>query len=189
MSNIELYIDMDEVLVNLSKQVISIHNKDFNEHYNYKDNKCYWWSSTGKPQSYFEKVLDTYGTHLNAPPKKKAIKYIEKLFKEGYKIYILTSPRLNKTCCYEKIEWIKTYLPFLDINKCLIFTSQKHLLAQKNRLLLDDNPNNLDMWHNEGGISLCFGSYGWNQNFIGNRILNWEEAYKIINKINNMFKI
>lgn len=178
-----LYFDQDETFVNLSKAVIGEHNKDFDENYNYKQNQSYFWQDTKKPQKYFEEVLDREGLFLNAEPIEDMIECIMKLHNEGYEIFVITNPQENEFCAKEKKLWCKKYLPFIYEERRLIATPHKHLFANNQSILVDDNMDYLIPFEVNGGHSICMGDYGWNKEYRNNRCKNGKEVYKLIHKI------
>ena len=150
-----LFLDMDDVIVNLSQYVIEESNKYFEMDFDYRDNKTYYWGDTGISKLHFQALLNEKGTFLNPKPIDGAIEVIEKLFKEGYEIYILTTPQsFSKYCYLEKLKWIRKYLPFISF-KNVIFTHNKGLLANENAILYDDSDYNLREFDKKGGIAIA----------------------------------
>lgn len=187
---LELYFDMDEVIVNLSEHIISIYNEELDDNFDYRDNKSYWWLDAPKGnRDYFKQVLNREGTFLNPKPNKDSIHIINQLHKEGYEINITTSPQWNQYCCIEKIQWLQKYLPWLDLDKHLFFTSNKGKLAQPNRILIDDNINNLSSWELNNGVGIAYGEYEWHKDFRGFRSKNFKELYETIKDINKIKNI
>lgn len=178
----ELYFDMDDVIYPLQEIVIDQFNKDYNQNFDWKKNAEYWWGSTNAPRSYFEEVLQRPGIFINAKPDKETIDYIFKLHEEGYPIKILTAPQWTANCMSEKVEFIKEYLQFIDINKDLIFCGDKGLIAKPNRVLVDDNKGNTNCWEKNGGIAIPYGGYGWTAK-TKNSCNNMKEVYDLIHKI------
>ena len=191
---LKLFFDMDETVVNLTESVIEEYNKDFKDNYDYKQNRSYWWSDTPAPRSYYEKILQKESVFLRAKPVKGMIETIERLHKEGFEIHIITYPtRESKFCAYEKYEWIKKYLPWFDAQKYLHCSGNKQLMASWDRVLIDDNPDYLSSW-NIFGTSICFGDYGWNENYKGIKVTNaidlhdkiWEMEKYINERLENL---
>lgn len=176
----KIYVDMDDVIVKFSEHIIDIHNKELNKDFNIENLASYNWADTGTDVKYFRELINRKGTFLNAPANMEIIKYIEELKNEGYEIYILSHPQWNEWCCHEKIEWIKKYMPFFDIEN-IIFTKQKHLLAKSNTILFDDNPINLRNFKECGGIAIGK-EHGWN-NFEGMIVSSGENFYKLVENI------
>ncbi|HDK7194861.1 TPA: hypothetical protein PTV74_003168 [Clostridium botulinum] len=183
---LEIFYDMDEVLYDLTSYIIDEYNMYFHDNIKPSDNKSYWWADCKKAsKEFFEKELLSIGTFYKSSPVKDAIETVTKLHENGFKTKIITLPQYNSNYCVgEKVKWIEKYVPFINIEKDLIFTGDKSLLAKPNRILLDDNINNLIEWKRKGGISVAF-SQPWNDKWEGLRINNHKEFYHLIHQIQN----
>lgn len=180
---LEIYFDMDEVVVVLSEQIVKIYNQEHGTNKDWKLNNSYWWRDIDSNQKYFEELLTREGVFFNATPCEGMIECLNNLHNNGYKIYFLTMPDYeNKTCYYEKLKWLQKYLEWFE-PKMLIATESKHLLAKSNRVLCDDNEKYLKAWQQEGGMSIAFGNYSWSKNHKGLRVLNAKELECLINLI------
>ena len=183
MSRLTLICDMDEVIFDLSDTVRERVNKDFNKNYPKGFNKNYWWSDyEGIPQKYFEDLLNEKGLFLNLKPYEGAIEVLTKLNNEGYDIHILTFPQYNATCFIEKVESIRNYLPFINIETNFHTSGDKGLFARENRVIIDDNIKYLQSFKDNGGIAIAF-NQPWNSEFKGHRAFDWNEVYRIIKNI------
>ncbi|APH20807.1 TPA: 5' nucleotidase, NT5C type [Clostridium botulinum] len=183
---LEIYYDMDEVLYDLSSYIINKYNKDFNDDMKPNDNKSYWWSDCNKAsKEYFKNLLLEKGAFYKSSPVNNSINIATILHEKGFKIKIITLPQYNSDYCVsEKVKWIKEYLPFINVEKDLVFTGDKSLLARDNRVLLDDNINNLIEWKRKDGISVAFSQH-WNDKWKGLRVSNHKEFYTLIHQIQN----
>lgn len=184
---LEIFYDMDEVLYDLSSYIIiNKYNKDFNDNMKPSDNKSYWWNDCKKAtKQYFKNLLLKKGIFYNGNSVNDSIEVATKLYKEGFKTKIITLPQYNSNYCVnEKVKWIEKYLPFINVEKDLVFTGSKSVLAKPNRILLDDNMNNLIEWKRKGGISVAF-SQPWNDKWKGLRVNNHKEFYHLIHQIQN----
>lgn len=188
MSKLELFIDMDEVLCDLSEDIRLRVNKDFNKDYPKGFNKNYWWADYGIDRRYFENSLNEKDLFLNLKPVDGAIETLNKLHEEGYSIHILTCPQINYYCFYEKALWVKKHLPFIDIETNFNTTGNKGLFSKENRVLIDDNPVYLQQWLDNGGIPIVF-NQGWNQDFEGDRAFNWDDVYEIIKQPRSFYEL
>lgn len=183
MINYEIWLDMDEVLVNLSEHIIDIYNREFNDNFDYRKNTDWWWGSVKKAdRQYFIDLLHREGVFFNSKPMDGSIDFVNKLLNEKYKVYIITYPQFtSQYCCQEKINWIRKYLPKFDISN-LIMCQDKSLLAKPNRILLDDAMQNLEEWHENNGISVCF-DHIWNSDWNGLKVCDFKEFYSLIREI------
>ena len=179
----QLYFDLDDTIVNLSKEVVRIYNEEHNTTYNWKDNDKYWWGDISPNQKYFENLLRRKGVFYDAPPIEGMIDMLDRLHNLGFEIYFVTMPDYgNETCYYEKLTWLQKYLPWFE-PKMLIATESKHLLAKPNRILIDDNSKYLKAFQQEGGISIGFGNHSWTKEYKGLRVENAQELECLIKLI------
>lgn len=180
----ELWFDMDEVLVAFSKYVINYYNLDMNDNFDYRKNNSYWWNDCKKvEQSYFENLLNQQGTFINPEPEENAIETITKLHNEGFEIHIITMPQYSNHCVVEKIQWIKKYLPFINVNTNVHFTGNKGVIAKPNRILLDDAYHNLFSWHYNNGVAIAFKDFGWNKDWKGMRVNCFDGFYDLVHRL------
>lgn len=177
-----IFYDMDEVLNLMSKKAIDEYNKEFDDNYDWKNNKSWAWEDAPKGNAqFFMDKMNSPGFFYETEPQYDAIFYMERLIKEGYDVRILTRPIWNGLCTIEKEEWIKKYLPFFDIEKTN-YCKDKWLMAKKKRILLDDNVTNLEMWEKHGGISIAY-THNFNLEWQGKRVDSHEDFYKTVKKI------
>jgi len=181
-----LIFDMDEVIYDLSDLIRKHVNHDFNKSFPSDFNKSYWWGDYNVPKPYFENLLQQKGIFYNGNPIKDSIEIITKLHEENYDIHICTRPQINQYCFFEKVQFIKKYLPFINIDTNFHTSGNKGLFASENRILIDDDISHLDAFANNNGISIAFGDYGWNQEWKGLRGNNFQEIYKIIHELSDI---
>lgn len=189
MRKLTLFIDLDEVTVNLSEAVRERVNKDFNKNYPKGFNQNYWWAdyydTNGINKRYFENLLNEKEFFLNLEPVEGSIKTLNKLNEEGFDIHILTLPQYsNGNCFISKVKCVQKYLPFINIETNFHTSGNKGLFASKNRLLLDDSVKNLNKWDENNGIAVAF-NHGWNKDFKGHRVHNWNQFYNLVHLSNN----
>ena len=185
MNNLMLFIDLDEVTVNLSEKVRERVNEDFDKNYPKGFNQNYWWSDYKcANRGYFENLLNEKDFFLNLEPVEGAIETLNKLNEESFDIHILTCPQINKICFYEKVLWVKKYLPFINIETNFHTTGNKGVFAKENRILIDDNMLYLNSFQENGGLAVAF-NHGWNREFQGHRVHNWNQFYNLVHLLNN----
>lgn len=180
-----IFIDLDNTIVNLDKEVIHIANVENGTDYDYTNNNSWWWNdytkSTGHgSRIYFENILLRKGVFLNSLPIEDAVFYINKLKKDGHEIVFLTSPQwFSNYCMVEKVEWlIDKFWTWFNPDKHLVMTTRKDLLTKKgeNDILIDDSISNLDKWN---GIKICKGT-SCNKDYKGLRCETWQDIYELI---------
>ena len=177
---LEVFVDLDGTLYNLDKIVIDHFNKDYNKNFNYKDNKCYWWLSTGGTKEYFQEVLYRKGLFEDGEPIEGMVEVINQLKSEGFDIYFLTMPQYQGDCYIEKCNFLKKHFDWINLDEHLIATGNKKLLARENRVLVDDNSRFLTPWSANNGISIGFSGQPWTLEYKGLQVNNASELYDLI---------
>lgn len=181
----EVWLDMDETIVNLSKAVVERYNRDFNDNFDYRMNTEYYWGDCSKaPKLYFENLLQQPLIFYEAEPMIDSIKYINELISEGFEVNIVTLPQFNSQYSMnEKISFLKKWVPKINISKQVYFCGDKSKLAAPGRILIDDNINHLKAWRNNGGLAIAYDQY-WNRDWHGERVHNHKELYDLIHELN-----
>lgn len=174
-----LFYDQDEVLNFFSEYAISQYNKDFDDDFDWRDNKSWWWDDAPKGnRDYFEKLMYSKDFFYNIRPNDEGIFYMNKLIDEGYEVYLVTYPVWHTLCAVEKVRWLQDHIPALNPDQ-IIMTKQKHLLAGKDRILLDDNMAFLTKWQAAGGTSVAY-AHPFNKPWTNARVHSHEEFYKYV---------
>ena len=91
-------------------------------------------------------------------PIKHNLKAIKKLMKKGYDIHILSASP-NEQADYDKMTWLKKYLPKLKSSKiifCRLGENKANYADIKGSLLIDDYTINLLKWRGSGGYVLKY---------------------------------
>jgi 5'(3')-deoxyribonucleotidase len=173
---------MDEVLYPLSETIIDLYNIDWKDNFDWKTNTKFNWQDTSAPESYFENLLLEKDIFFMGKPTNDTILYLNKLHEEGYIIKIITFPNWEGYCAADKIRWLKKYFSWIDINKDVIMTGDKGICARSNRILIDDNSENINNWKNAGGIALQFKNFGFpiSEN---NQFENMQQVYEYIKNL------
>lgn len=177
MHKFKLFIDMDNTIYNLDKEVIDVMNEELGMNYSYKDNKDWWWQGTGVEKTYFENLLFKHGIFLNGEPIEDAVEFINALHYQGYDIIFTTAPQWSGNCIIEKISWLRNTFSWFNPDKNLLLTTRKELLGTSpHHVLIDDSIENLSRWN---GYKICFAT-GCNERFEGIRLTKWCEIYNTI---------
>ena len=101
-----------------------------------KEGRSFW--STLQPMPYIEKLLEVVGESF----------------------YIVTSPSNCISAYSGKAKWIQHWFGDLDWADRLVVTKHKHLLAREDRILIDDNRENVGLFSKHGGRAILFPGYG-----------------------------
>ena len=91
--------------------------------------------------------------HLKPLPTKKPLLHLAASV--GDEWYVVSSPSNHHGCHVGKIEWFK-YFVDNNFNSRLILTPNKHLLANKNTVLIDDRYKNIKRFEQAGGKGILF---------------------------------
>lgn len=92
----------------------------------------------------------------------------------GVEVAIATDDGGHPGAIEGKRKWFEACL---DIDAPLIFTREKHLLAQRGRLLIDDNPANCRAFRAAGGDAWLW-PQPWNTEAIAEEAASWREQIK-----------
>lgn len=180
-----IVVDFDGTIVNTDKAVVDMYRKDTGDYStNYKENDawnynkvCPLWSRQDqvdvfKRKELFE-VLDAF---------EDAISTLKKLHEEGHEIIIATVHHFSGIPY--KAEWIRSNLPFVDKivfidlfnGEGTEFKMDKSFIYGD--VIIEDNLDNLNT--SPCKHKLCYGSYGYNKEWTGDRFLNWKSIYNYI---------
>jgi len=178
--------DMDGVLVDLMSHLLELNNKETGDNIT-RDSITKWnldkIASNGKE---IYKHFSSKGFFINSPAIKDSIKYFKKLSKENNFMFIITAvPHSSQYAYNEKVEWIKKYLPFFDLDN-LIITHSKQICTELD-FIIDDNETTLAMMSITKTHAICF-DQPWNRHVHVPgvwRVFNHEQLYNHINSFNN----
>tara|TARA_Y100000310_G_C20563128_1_gene754078 strand:+ start:306 stop:881 length:576 start_codon:yes stop_codon:yes gene_type:complete len=159
-----IFLDIDGVIVDFVGGALKAHRRklDYSQHKGEYD-MCKlldmtpeeFWSKLDDPLFWIE--LEIYDGFY---------KFWEEIYELDQEIYLLSSPSRAVSSYAGKYVWYQQNI----YKGCkssgvkppkLILTSQKHLLAAPDRILIDDNDRNVEAWRKAGGIGLQFPQY-WN---------------------------
>jgi len=179
-----LFIDMDEVIVNYYEQYAKYVKAMTGVCFKYKLENLKDYSGVFWLKEYFseeesrqinQEIFDNMRFWTTMPAISNAIETMEKLNNE-YNIYISTSAFASNSdsCILGKKEWVKKYLPFIDLAK-LIYCHHKHLLCGD--YIIDDLPHAIVGF--TGKIIIM--DYPYNRFFEADyRAKNWKEIGDIL---------
>jgi hypothetical protein len=141
-----IFCDMDGVLVDFDKGYEDLTGKH-TKHVDLQDKNEFWGLLA---HSLNKKGLTEYDYWVNLewmPDGKELWNYIK-----PYSPYILTAPSRNPESKIAKREWVER----LDGMKNIYFrkASLKPEFSGKNRILIDDRADTIDVWKSKGGIGI-----------------------------------
>lgn len=148
-----LLIDMDGVLVKTLELWLGKYNTEFDENLHPKD--ITRWNFTesipGERLPRMVEYMHEPGFFRYMEPVEGGCETLAQLHREGYAIVIATAPpHGSRTAAYDKVQWVKEHLPFLDPQEQMVLTHAKHLI--KADIMLDDNPALLEPYP---GTTVC----------------------------------
>lgn len=149
-----IFLDMDGVLSNFVKGVA--HRMGIDYMTLYKDllnNDNVPQVLDMKAEDFWDQV-DSYNFWYNLEPYNWC-RYLHTRLDEVGVVYICTSPSMNPECAKAKVAWLQDKM-FNKYYRKFIITPQKHLLANKNSILIDDSEKNTSRFFNEGGKFVLF---------------------------------
>jgi 5'(3')-deoxyribonucleotidase len=190
-----IIIDMDETIVDLVGPWMDDLNKKVGRAHTRDEIHCYSVESTYpelEPVLLFE-CFNTPGFWSGLQPFPGAIDFVSALYEDGHQIYIASIPCEAPLCAWEKIQWIKDWLPFLD-EECWFLTRSKYMI--RGDVIIDDNPKLI--WNFRGSLHhhngrLLF-NRPWNTDEVlikegyrpdtFTRVMDYQEATKRIDEMN-----
>jgi len=184
-----LYLDMDEVIVDMLSPLCIKYNELYNKNLKVSDIKSYNLAKYIGDEGF--EIINEPGFFANLQPIEGAIETIKKLIDEdNFSIFIISSP-MNGHCAYEKYQWVKEYLPFFNIKNLILVGNKGELLSKidcsgdcenKVGILFDDCPEYLKKFN---GIRVVMDREYNNDLVVGvdcdYRVDEWDEFYEIVN--------
>lgn len=165
-----VFYDQDNTIAEMSKELSGKYSGHLKSYY----------AKNPEEEKEILKKLHTKGFFKNFLTIGDAVKVLKKINKK-YNLFILSQPMINNYCIDEKNSWLNRHMEFIPRHKRM-FTFDKYLLANKNRILVDDNIKHLTEWQKNGGIAICF-ERGYNKNWNGLKIKKHYEIFELLEKI------
>lgn len=174
-----ILIDVDDVIADLLSAWLKALNKKYGTNVR-NDEVTDWDVARFFPTLTREQVFEPIHSNefwKTVEPKPDAMKYVKKLFDEGYEIYLCTSTDYrNIQAKYEYI--IQRYFPYIEWNRVIVAYQKQMIRAD---YLIDDGVHNLE----NGNFIKILMSAPHNKNYDAEsngmiRANNWEEVYEII---------
>lgn len=174
----KLYLDFDNTIVNATKKIVELYDKDFWKYKNYTPTH---WTNINT-YSFDELILinksiilDYFDDHrffINLEYNENAKEILDEL-KDEYEINICSIGR--KMNLYYKEQWIKKNLPYANFTGVDLIEGNKGNIDMSGGITLDDN---IDMLNSSNAdIKVIYGDFSWSDNNIYNypRCFNWYE--------------
>lgn len=169
MQDLEIYCDLDGVLVDLAGKMQEFYGVDYEspsftsnffalmDKLN-NDEKIKFWSNL-QPRSDYMKLWN---------------------FIKKFNPFILTSCSKMISACIGKKKWCLKHIGVSDDKIiCVPKSSTKQNYAQKNRILIDDLPSNIHEWENKGGIGVLHKNANDTVKFLKNLLYTKYDTYDI----------
>ena len=189
-----IYLDLDEVSVDMLSYLCIQYNNKFNKNLKVSDIKTYnLLQYIGEEDI---QLIREKGFFANLKPIKNSIETIEKLINDGHMVFIISSP-MNEFSVFEKYLWCKEILPFFDIRNLILVGNKSELLSKidgENSVLFDDCPAYLREFNGirivmdrEYNKELVVGDSVNGVNYVDYRVSGWNEFYEIVSglELNN----
>jgi 5'(3')-deoxyribonucleotidase len=134
-----IYLDYDEVLVDLNKAWLLYYNKNNNTDYVYEDiDKFYWWDTKPNGLDFLEKEKDCY---KDVKPRIDVENFFEIIKNNNMIDNISIATFSYPRNILSKFNNIRKYFPFISDRKVFI-TGQKWDLNFNHAIMIEDGANN-----------------------------------------------
>lgn len=166
----KIFYDMDNTIAEMTKALEGIYSGHKKDYYN----------SDRMTQEEIVQELTRTGFFEELTTIRNSQRTIRKLIDLGHEVYVLSQPMAENLsqCIAEKDAWLDKHFPMIDKDK-RIFTHHKYLLADKDRILIDDNIGHLGQWIEHGGIGICF-IRGYNKTWNGLYIKEHQDIFNFL---------
>lgn len=173
---------MDDVLENLCETWVSQLNKLFQLDVK-MDDITEWDMSKAFPMLTKEEIYWPLGTEMlwkRVKPLPGAVHYLKKLIDDGHEVIVVTAAT-SKSTPLKLEEVLFKYFPFISMKNVIIAT-QKWLI--RGDVMVDDGPHNLKDFFGESILFTQPHNRSFDNDAYGiRRADNWDEVYKLIQKI------
>lgn len=159
----QIFVDMDGVLVDFVSTAMQVHGGKYDA--------ASWpakeWSIArvlGITEEAFWQTIDEWGRDFweHLAEYSWAAGLLEACSTIAASVAILSSPSRSPDCHAGKKSWMDRHCQ--DYPLILCNAAQKHLLARPDRLLIDDNDDNVRRWCEAGGKAILF-PQPWNEGY------------------------
>ena len=159
-----IFLDMDGVLTDFVSAALSLHGRlDALEHWPEGERDIPKVLNLSRTQ--YWKLIDEQGADFWASLKPFSwFGQLVALVKEFAPMTILTAPSISPSSLEGKVRWMYEHFPKENgrVFNSYLIGRQKHLLAQANRVLIDDSPAHVEEFRSAGGTTIMQFKIGWN---------------------------
>lgn len=155
MNDLELYLDLDGVCVDLLSSALKILNIDI-KNVTMKGWRIEQWQGVNVSEYEFWTAIDKVGHSFweNLSMFNYTLEMVRHFQSLQCPLYFCTSQCRDPFCSSGKMAWIEKHFP--EMRRNVFLTPQKHKLAAPNRILIDDKTSNIQKWREAGGIGVLF---------------------------------
>lgn len=178
---ITIFVDLDGVVANLNSHVVGLLKLKDNKEVISKLEETGWIGSAIGDDGFWEAVNKTdYNFWESIPKYDYADKLINELKKHGEVVFLTSPGNIDRNAptasdaAKGKTLWIKRHFP----DHKYIITRSKYFCANKNHILVDDLPKNIEEFEEHGGNGFLWGNIF--------KINSDKEIEKLIKKIKSI---
>jgi 5'(3')-deoxyribonucleotidase len=171
-TNVTVYLDMDEVLCNFIKKACEVHEVNYDKVLQDRIETMEWSmvpsvrkqkGSNDFSDTEFWRLIKNQGISFwkNLEPLPWANSLVSLLDQYQINWYLVSAPADYPECYVGKLQWIQNFFGYNFKN--YILTSHKELLARPGTLLVDDNHHTLSkyVWTIRDGVKVKSGGHGY----------------------------
>lgn len=179
-------VDIDGVLYRFLQAIQDFAYQDTGNKNVYKPQTTWnLWENWEISKEEFKRIFNSFAAHGKfafGQEMPEASKYMNLLFKEGFKIKLITAryeglDKYKNLIIQNTAQWLeKASIPYHD----LYFTKDKHEI--KASVYIDDAPHNLENLRAKTSSLVLGFDNGYIQNWDGEKYTNWEQIYNRIKR-------
>ena len=181
----KIFIDIDGVLWNTAKSIVTLYNKKYSHNGKWEE-AMEWNFSPAIPQGTSEKIIDelfaSYEIYKGNHTVEGAVEYINKLNTEFDNVYFCTvGKNINNS---QKLKMLKRLVPTVKVITISFpeeVFADKSMINMEGSIFIDDHSKNLSS--SNAKYKILFEPYGeknWNKGYEGRRLKSWEEVYNFV---------
>lgn len=176
-----ILVDLDGVSADFYGSLVSLYNKEFNNTLTSEDIVTWDLSPdvyVGATETQLRRYFSIPGFWFNLKPICGAIETLKYLKSQGHILKVVTAvPIDSPAACYEKIQWVEKYLPFIGIDN---FHATRDKASVRGDILFDDAPHNI---RDFPGLT-CIMDTAYNRDAKADfRVNSWESFINVVNFI------